>query len=167
MRDVKDGELGDALRIQQSGAPGNGGAPIMSSEKDFFLAEFIGDGDDVGDELRHGIPRDAGGFAAQVVPALVGDDDAKACSRQRLDLPAPTIPKFGESVEQNDHGRILRPGGSGVQSDVRVLEEDSFQRMTPDEQSTLSKRKRRSGSWNRSGGGGSGGGRGQAVTDGN
>jgi len=30
--------------MQEGGAPGNGGAPIMSGKKDFFLAELIGDG---------------------------------------------------------------------------------------------------------------------------
>src|SRR5229473_3588144 len=39
MRDVEDNELGDALRMKQGSAPGDGCAPIMSSEKDFFLAE--------------------------------------------------------------------------------------------------------------------------------
>ena len=52
MRDVEDDELGDALRMKQGGAPGNRGAPIMSGEKDFFLAELVGDRNDVGDKFR-------------------------------------------------------------------------------------------------------------------
>ncbi len=51
MRDVDDGELGDALRMQEGGAPGNGGAPIMAGEKDFFLAELVGNGNDVRDQF--------------------------------------------------------------------------------------------------------------------
>ena len=51
MRDVEDGELGDALRMQEGGAPGNCGAPIMAGQKDFFPTELIGDGEDVGDEF--------------------------------------------------------------------------------------------------------------------
>src|SRR6266480_52243 len=66
--------------MQQGAAPGNGGAPIVSGEKDFSLAELIGDGDDVGNELRHGIRRDADGFAAEVIAALVRDDDAKTAA---------------------------------------------------------------------------------------
>src|SRR5439155_1180904 len=49
--DVLDGELGDALRMQEGGAPGNCGAPIMAGQKDFFPTELIGDGEDVGDEF--------------------------------------------------------------------------------------------------------------------
>src|SRR5216683_286560 len=80
MRDVEDGELGDALRMQQSSAPGDGGAPIMSREKDFCLAELIGDGDDVGDEFGERVISNAEWFAAEIVAALVGDDGAKGHS---------------------------------------------------------------------------------------
>ncbi len=51
MRDVENGEFSDALRMQESGAPGNGGTPIVSGKEDFFLAELIGDGNNVGDEF--------------------------------------------------------------------------------------------------------------------
>ncbi len=51
MRDVKDGEFGDALRVEERCAPGDAGAPIMTSEKDFLLAELVGDGDDIGDQF--------------------------------------------------------------------------------------------------------------------
>jgi hypothetical protein len=52
MRDVENHEFGEALRMKQSGAPRDGSSPIMSSEKDFFLAELIGDCNNVGDEFR-------------------------------------------------------------------------------------------------------------------
>src|SRR5258708_35125450 len=52
MRDVENGEFGDALWMQESRAPCHCGAPIMSGEKDFFPAKLIGDGDDVGGEFR-------------------------------------------------------------------------------------------------------------------
>ena len=52
MRNVEDSELGYALWMKQGGAPANGSAPIVSSDKDFFSAEFIGDGDDVGNKFR-------------------------------------------------------------------------------------------------------------------
>ena len=98
----------------------------MSGEKDFSLAELIGDGDDVGNELRHGIRRDADGFAAEVVPALVGHDDAKTCSRQRLDLSVPRIPEFRKAVEQNDEGAIFRASSDRVQADIAILEGEVF-----------------------------------------
>ena len=47
VRAVEDHELGDALRMQEGGAPGDGSAPIVSSKEDRVLAELIGDGDDV------------------------------------------------------------------------------------------------------------------------
>src|SRR5712692_1434451 len=79
MRDVENDELGDALRMQEGGAPGNRGPPIMPGEKDFFLAQLIGDSDDVGDKHRQSVSGQAGWFVAEVVAALVGNDDAKSC----------------------------------------------------------------------------------------
>src|SRR5260370_39918795 len=115
MRDVEDGEVSDALRMQQSSAPGDGGAPIMSREKDFFLAELVGDGDDVGDEFGERVRRSAGWLAAQVIAALVGDDHAKSGGGQWLDLFVPRIPEFRKAVEK-DHDRAgFGAGGDGVE----------------------------------------------------
>src|SRR5712692_7001187 len=114
MRDVEDNQLGDALRMKQGGAPGNSGAPIMSGEKDFFLTELIGDGDDVRDQLRQSIGCYSGWFAAEVIAALIGDDDAKSGGGQRLDLPVPAIPKFREAVEKHDDGAVFGAGSDGM-----------------------------------------------------
>src|SRR5258708_29853312 len=59
MRNIEDSEFGDALRMKQGGAPGNGGAPIMSGEIDLFLAELVGDSNDVGDKFRQSVRRHA------------------------------------------------------------------------------------------------------------
>src|SRR5258708_14459789 len=115
MRDVEDNELGDALRMKQGSAPGDGCAPIMSSEKDFFLAELVGDGDDVGDEFCQGIRGNPRGLAAEVVAALVGDDDAKSSGGQRLDLSMPAIPGFREAGAEDCDPSVLRASSLGVE----------------------------------------------------
>ena len=121
MRDIEYGELRDALRMLERGAPGNGGAPIVSGEKDFLLGELIGDGDDVGDELGQSVGCHAGGLAAQVIAALVGDDDAKARRGQRFDLPAPAIPEFREAVEKKHNGTVFGASSNRVQAYCAIL----------------------------------------------
>jgi hypothetical protein len=67
-------------------------------------------------------------LAAQVVPALVGHDDTKSGGSERLDLFAPPIPKFRESMQKNNRGSIFRSSGYGVQPDTSVLKVNAFQR---------------------------------------
>lgn len=114
VRDVEDNKFGNALRMQQGGAPGDGGSPVMSGEKDCFLAELVGDRDDVGNEFRDGVSCYSQRRAAEVVATLVGHDDAKSCRGQRLDLPAPAIPEFRKAVEENDNGAVLGAGSDGM-----------------------------------------------------
>ena len=80
MGHVDNHELGYASRLEKGRAPGDSGAPVMSSKEDFLLTELIGDGNDVGDEFGKSVRRDAGRFAAEIVAALVGNNDAKAGS---------------------------------------------------------------------------------------
>ena len=126
MGNVENGEFGDALRLKQSSAPGNGGAPIVAGEKDFFLAEMISDSDDVGNELRQSIGGHSGGLAAKVVPALVRDDHAKAGGNEWRDLPVPPIPEFGEAMKKDDYGTARRPGNLCMKANVAVLNKESF-----------------------------------------
>lgn len=121
VRDVEDGEFGDALRVEEGEAPGDGGAPIMTGEEEFFGAELIGDGEDVGGEMREGVVGGATRFAAEVVAALVGDDDAKAGGGERLDLFVPGIPEFGKAVEEDGEGAVWRAGSDGVELDGAVV----------------------------------------------
>jgi len=122
MRDIENGELGDALLMKKGGAPGNGGTPIMSGEKDFFLAELIGNGDDVGDQFRDRVRSNAGWFAAEIVAALVGDDDSKSRGGQRLDLSVPSIPEFREAMEKKDDGAVLGASSNRVQAYGSIFE---------------------------------------------
>src|SRR5260370_28420649 len=101
MRNVEDSEFGNALRMKQSGAPRNGGPPIMSAEKDFFLAELVGDSNDVGNKFRQSVRGHARGLAAEVVTALVGDDDAKSSGGQRLHFAVAAIPKVRKTGEKS------------------------------------------------------------------
>jgi hypothetical protein len=106
VRDVENGEFGDALRVEEGCGPGDGGAPVVTGEEEFFGVELVGDGEDVRDEMGHGVVGGAAGFAAEVVAALIGNDNAEAGVGERGDLLAPGIPEFGEAVEKDDDGGI-------------------------------------------------------------
>src|SRR5258708_15881071 len=103
MRNVEDDEFGDALRMKQGGAPGHGGAPIMSSEENLLLTELVCDGDDVRGEFSERVSCYSGRCSAEGVAALVGARNAKSGGGHRLALLSPTIPKFPQTVEQTDH----------------------------------------------------------------
>jgi len=106
MRDVEDGKLGDTLRMEQSGTPRDGGAPIVACKEDAVLAELVGDGEDVGGELGERVGCGAARFAAGVVTALVGNDDAETGGGERRDLLVPGIPEFWEAVEEKNDGAL-------------------------------------------------------------
>jgi len=122
VRDVEDGEFGDALRVEEGGAPGDGGAPVVAGEEEFFGVELIGDGDDVGNEVGHRVVAGAAGFAAEVVAALIGGDYAEAGVGEGRDLFVPGIPEFGEAVEEDDDGGVGWAGGDDVEFDWPVAE---------------------------------------------
>ena len=128
MRNVEDGQLGDALRMEEGNAPGDGGAPIVAGEEDARLPEMIGDGENVGREMRERIGGSATRFAARVVAALIGNDDAEAGGGERLDLMVPGIPEFGEAVEEDDDGTVRRAGGDGVKLDRAIVKRQIFER---------------------------------------
>src|SRR5579863_9826800 len=121
MRNVEDGELGDAVGMEERDAPGHGGAPIVPGEEDSLLAELIGDGDDVRDKLRERVRFYARRFAAEVVPALVGDDDAKTGCRERINLFVPGIPEFREAVKKKNDRTIFWPSGDSMETDRTIL----------------------------------------------
>ena len=100
----------------------------MTRQENLFLAELIGNRNDVVDEFGERVGGNAGGFAAQVVAALVGYNDAKSSRRERLDLSVPPTPKFREAVEKYDDRAVFRAGGDGVQTHGSVLERQSLQR---------------------------------------
>ena len=128
MRDVEDGEFSDALRVEESGGPGDGGAPVVAGKEKLFGVELIGDGEDVGDEMGHGVVGGAAGFAAEIVAALVGDNDAEAGVGERRDLLVPGIPEFGKAVEKDDDGGIGWARGYGVKFDGAIVESQVFER---------------------------------------
>src|SRR6266404_3747554 len=75
----------------------------------------------VGDELSQSVGCHAGGFAAQIVAALVRNDDAKAGGHERLDLAAPAIPEFRKAVQKKDHRAVLGAGSNGMNPLTGVL----------------------------------------------
>lgn len=122
MRDVEDSELGDALGVEDRGAPRDGGAPVVTGEEKFFGVELIGDSDDVGGEQRERVGRGASWFAGSVVAALIGNHNAKAGGSERLDLFLPGIPEFGEAMEKNNQRTAGRSGGNRMKFDLAVYE---------------------------------------------
>lgn len=127
VRDVENGELGDAVGMEDGSAPGDGSAPVVASEEETVCAELIGDGDDVGGEERERVGGGAAGFGGFVVAALIGNDDAKTGGGKRRDLAMPGIPKFGKAVEEDDDGSALRAGGDDVEVDCAVFKDQVFE----------------------------------------
>lgn len=121
VRDVQYGKFCDAPGMQQSGTPGDCSAPIVAGEEYFLLADLVGDGNDIGDQLRQRIRSDTSRLAAQVVPALVGHNDAETCVCQRNDLFVPPVPKFGKAMKKNDDRAIFRTRRHGVNAYTRTL----------------------------------------------
>jgi hypothetical protein len=121
MRNIEDGKLGDALRMQQGDTPGDGGAPVVAGEKDARLTEMIGDGENVGSEMRERVVGGAAGFAGCIVAALIGNDDAEAGGGESFDLLSPGIPEFGEAVEEEDDRTVWWAGGDGVELDRAIV----------------------------------------------
>ena len=64
------------LGVEEGGAPSYGCTPVVAGEEEFFGVELISDGKYVGNQVGHRVVGGAAGFAADVVPALIGDDDA-------------------------------------------------------------------------------------------
>jgi len=121
MRNVEDGKLGDALRMQEGDTPGDGGAPVVACEEDARLTEMIGDGENVGSEMRERVGGGAAWFAARVVAALIWNDDAEAGGGERLDLVAPGKPEFGKAVEEEEDGTVRRSCGDGVKLERAIV----------------------------------------------
>lgn len=117
VRDVEDGEFGDALRVEEGGAPSDGGAPVVAGEEEFFSVELIGDGEDVGNQMGHRVVGGTAGLAAGVVAALIGDDDTQAGVGERGDLFVPGVPEFWEAMEEDCEGGVGRSGGDRMNFD--------------------------------------------------
>ena len=96
----------------------------MTREKDFLLPELVGYRDHVGNELGQCVRGHSPWFAAQIVTALVGHDNAKSCLRQRLDLFTPSIPELREAMQKDCGGPILGPRGHGVQRYAAIFKRD-------------------------------------------
>lgn len=121
MRDVEDGKLGDAMRMEEHHAPRDGGAPIVACKENTLLGELIGDGEDIRNEMGKRVRGNASRLGACVVTALIGHDDAKTRRGERLDLLVPGIPKFGKTVEEKNDGSIRAASGDGVKFDGTVV----------------------------------------------
>lgn len=119
--------------MKKSGTPGNSGAPIMPGEEDSLLAELINNGDHVRDQFRKSVRSNPCRFAAEVVTALVGHNDAIAGVGQRFNLVAPAIPEFGKAVKKQDDLAVARASGDRVQTNRRILEMKSFHEIVPAE----------------------------------
>jgi hypothetical protein len=127
VRDVEDGELGDALPMAEGDAPRDGGTPIVTCKENAFLAELVGDGENVGSEFGKRVGHGTARLAAGVVTALIGNDDAEAGGSERLDLFVPAIPKFWEAVEKDGDGAVGRAGGDGMEFDRAVVKSHFFE----------------------------------------
>ena len=90
----------------------------MSDDVKPVAPEDVGQAEDVAGKVVEPIGLRAFGFAAQVVAALVGRDDAKTLRRERLEILAPAEPELGKSVQEHDERTLVRPRLGAVQRDA-------------------------------------------------
>ena len=88
--------------MQECCAPGYRSAPIVTRKKDLLLPELVGHRDHVGNELGQRVGGHTAGFAAHIVSALVGHDDAKSGLGEGPDLWCPVGARGGQGMHE-DH----------------------------------------------------------------
>ena len=85
----------------------------MAHEVDRAAAEGVDEAEDVVDEVGHGVGGRVVGAGAGGVAALVDGHGAIPGVGEGGELGRPAPRRLGEPVEQEDHGRLLGPGGAG------------------------------------------------------
>src|SRR5580693_1914013 len=89
--------------------PGDGGAPVVTDERELARAIMIGESENVAGKTIEIVSGDAFGLAAEIVSALIGDDDAIARVCECTDLMAPAEPELRKPVKENYERAGLRP----------------------------------------------------------
>jgi hypothetical protein len=82
--------------------PGDRRAPIVTCDYRFIGAERIQQANNVARQMKQGVLFNGVGPVGLAVAAHIGCDGVKASFRERLQLMAPGIPRFGEPMTQDD-----------------------------------------------------------------
>ena len=83
--------------MQQGGIPSHDTAPIMTNQKEFIVAQRLGNTTNISGKGANVVIRNMGWTAAPAVAALVGHRNAIARRNDGIDLMAPQVPALWAS----------------------------------------------------------------------
>jgi hypothetical protein len=94
----------------------------MAGQADTRPPERVDHRQQIRNEFRDGVRMNRRRFRAQIVSALIRDDDAEASLCERPGLLSPSVPKLRESVQQNHRHSALRTFRHGMQANSTISE---------------------------------------------
>src|ERR1700732_3772649 len=118
VRDVEQRQAVEAPREVDAHPPGDGASPVVAGEAGALAAGVVDQPDHVSGQPIEAVGGDAARLVAQVVAALVGDQDAVSRRGEGLDVAVPAIPELGKPVQQDEQPALRRTGLDGVKADA-------------------------------------------------
>lgn len=111
-QDVQAGQVGDRVGMVQARAERDQGAPVVPGERETFVSQGPGQGDDVGGHRAFRVRRliVGGRLVARPVPAQVGADHRVVRGEVRRDVPPHQV-GLREAVQQHDRAAGAADGG--------------------------------------------------------
>ena len=116
-------DRGHTVRMQAGHLPERDGAPVVTDERRSFIPVMVEQCAKICGQSVRAVVSDLAGQAAKPVPAPVQRDRPIARRRQRLELVAPRVPGFGESVAQEDRRPVRIAATHDVHRDVIDLDQ--------------------------------------------
>jgi hypothetical protein len=107
--------FGDVVGIFEQDLPADGRTPVVGEKAGVVVAERIEQSNRIGREFCQPIRIESLGLVAEVVAALVRDDDPVAVLDQCRNLMAPAVPELGKAVETDHRVARRRTGGHDVE----------------------------------------------------
>ncbi len=121
-------ERPDAIGMATGHDPSHHRTPVVSHEVETVEAEVIGDGEDIGHELRDAVVLDGARPGTRRVAALVEGDAAISRALQGVELVVPGVPGLGKAVEQDHGSAVIGPGVQCVEPESARGDLDRLQR---------------------------------------
>src|SRR6266496_655792 len=102
MGNVENAKVLDAFRMLIRQSPGDDRAPVVSHYIDLLILQRLDQTKDIFDQFFDAIILDSFRLIAQVITALVRDNDSASCLRKGGYLMNPTAPIFREAMQQQN-----------------------------------------------------------------
>src|SRR5215216_3088366 len=114
MRNIENSQTLQSFGMFVRQHPYHHRAPVMAHQIDFFVVQRIYQPDNIVHKFSHTIALNSFWLIAQVVSALIGDNDTKSGCGKRWDLIDPAAPGFRKTMQQNDRNSALWTGKNGM-----------------------------------------------------